>query len=79
MTAAEYLAEWVKKTPEQHMREAILKKMGLTEEEVNAMPPEKRAEIEHEIADRIKELLQGKNADAPPQGISSPAIQTLLM
>lgn len=79
MTPAEYLAEWVKKTPEQHMREAILKKMGLTEEELNAMPPEQRAEIEHEIADRIKELLLGKNAAAQPQEPAALSIQALLM
>jgi len=78
MTPAEYLADYVKKTPEQHMRDAILKKMGLTEEDLNAMTPDKRAEIEHEIADKIKELLQEKSNNPQSQGQSSVSLQSLL-
>ena len=58
MTAAEELEEYLKKTPAQHLREAILKEMGLTEEELDAMPPERRAVIEHTILEKIKERLQ---------------------
>ena len=78
MTPLEYLTDYMKKSPEQHMRDAILKKMGLTEEDLNAMPPEKRAGIEHEIADKIKELLQGKSNNPQPQGQSSVSLQSLL-
>jgi hypothetical protein len=58
MTPAEYLADYVRKSPAQHLRDAILKEMGLTEEDLAAMPPEKRAAVEHTIAERIKEVLQ---------------------
>ena len=56
-TAAEELAEYLRKTPAQHMRDAILKELGLTEEDLDAMPPEKRKAVEETIAARIKEKL----------------------
>ena len=69
-TASEELAEYLKKTPAQHMRDAILKEMGLTEEDLAAMPPDKRQAIEATIAERIKEKLLehdelAKNAAQP--------------
>jgi hypothetical protein len=78
MTPLEYLTDYLKKSPEQHMRDAILRKMGLTEEDLNTMPPDIRAEIEHEIADKIKELLQEKSNNPQPQGQSSVSLQSLL-
>ncbi|MBS4096430.1 MAG: hypothetical protein KGZ83_06290 [Sulfuricella sp.] len=57
-TALQELLDYMKKTPEQRMREAILKKMGLTEESLKTMPPEKRAAVEETIAAKIKELMQ---------------------
>lgn len=59
------LIEYLKKTPIEHMREAILKEMGLSEEEVAAMPPEQRMTIEATIADKIKERLANGNRDKP--------------
>lgn len=56
-TGAEELAEYLRKTPAQHMRDAILKELGLTEEDLDAMPPEKRQAVEETIAARIKEKL----------------------
>ena len=56
-TAAEELAEYLRKTPAQHMRDAILKELGLTEEDLDAMPPEKRKAVEETIAAKIKEKL----------------------
>lgn len=58
MTPAEYLADYVRKSPAQHLRDAILKEMGLTEDDLATMPPEKRAAVEHTITERIKEVLQ---------------------
>ena len=59
MTAGQELAEYMRKSPIQHMRDAILKRMGLTEESLNAMPPEQRAAVEKTIAAKIKEELLG--------------------
>lgn len=56
-TAAQELEEYLKKTPAEHMRDAILKELGLTEEDLAAMPPEKRKAIEDTIAAKIKEKL----------------------
>ena len=56
-TAAEELAEYLRKTPAQHMRDAILEELGLTEEDLDAMPPEKRKAVEETIAAKIKEKL----------------------
>lgn len=60
--ASEEFLTYMKKTPLQRMREAILKEMGLTEDELKAMPPEQRAAAEAAIAERIKDrmLMQAK-------------------
>lgn len=60
-TAAQELEEFLRKTPIQLMRDAILKEMGLTEEDLKHMPPDKRAAIEEAIADRIKKKMLGEN------------------
>jgi len=52
--------DYMKKTPMQRMREAILKEMGLTEEDLKAMDPEKRDEVEAAIAEKIKERLRAQ-------------------
>jgi hypothetical protein len=59
-TAAQELEEFLRKTPIQHMRDAILKEMGLTEDDLKHMPPDKRAAIEDAIADRIKKKMLGE-------------------
>ena len=56
-TAGEELAEYQSKSVAQHLRDAILKEMGLTEDDLDAMPPEQRATIEDTIAEKIKERL----------------------
>lgn len=59
------LDDYLSKTPEEHMRDAIMKEMGLTEADLAAMPPEKRQATEMEIGRRIKERLLAK-AEAHP-------------
>lgn len=55
--AQQALVEWSQKSYAEQLREIIIEEMGLTEEEIAAMPPDKREAIEHEIARRIKERL----------------------
>ncbi len=50
-------------TPGEKIRDSILKKMGMTEEDLAQMPPEKRAAIEKQIEDEIKKSLEGGLAD----------------
>lgn len=57
-TAAQELDDYVKMTPEQRMRADLLKKLGMTEEELAAMSPEERQAAEAKIAEMAKELMQ---------------------
>jgi hypothetical protein len=47
-----------KQTPIERMRSAILKKMDLTEEDLQAMDPKTRAEIEKTIREEIAKQMQ---------------------
>jgi len=62
------LDDYLNKSPAEHMRDAILAKMGLSEEKLNAMPPEERAAVEAEIARRITEWMLSKEEEAPAAG-----------
>lgn len=53
------LMAYLTKSPAQLMRESILKSMGLTEESLKSLPPEKQAAVEATIAAKIKEMMQG--------------------
>lgn len=65
--------DYLKKTPIEHMREAILKEMGLSEEELDALPAEEKNAIEKEIGRRITERLMGKD-DGPADGSELPGV-----
>lgn len=77
-TAAEELAEYLRKTPAQHMRDAILKELGLTEEDLDAMPPEKRKAIEETITARVKERLL-EQSGMPQNAGQSPLMSLSLL
>lgn len=49
--------EYMDKSPAERMRDVILREMGLTEEQLEALPPEQREAVEKEIAARISERL----------------------
>ncbi len=42
--------DYMSKTPEERLRDSILEEMGITEEEFEAMPPEKQMAVSQEIA-----------------------------
>jgi len=71
MSSAEYLADYLRKGPAQHMREAILKEMGLSEADVDAMPPGQRAAVENAIAEKIRELMDAQRAKLRGQSQAS--------
>ena len=66
------LNDYMKKSPAEHMRDAVLKELGLTEEDLAAMPPEKRMAMEATINERIREKLLGRKA-APEEDEASSA------
>jgi hypothetical protein len=55
--------DYMGKPPEQRMRDAILQEMGLTQEEIDQMPPEKQQAIGEEIAQRLLDKAQMAEAE----------------
>jgi hypothetical protein len=47
--------EFARMSPAERMRAAILKEMGITEEDLAKMGPEERAEVSKEVAERIRD------------------------
>lgn len=86
-SATEAFRELMNKTPEEMIKEKMLAQAGLTEEEYNALPPEQRAAIDRQIAQRMKDEIEAKTqakvqqAEATaqasrPSGVSDPAQAT---
>ena len=49
---------YANETPAQRMRDAILKSMGLSENDLKSMSPEKRKAVEDAIAQKIKDAAE---------------------
>jgi len=62
-SATDEFKDYMSKTPEERYRESILKEMGLTEEEVAAMPPEQQQAIAKEIAQRVEDKMKMAEAE----------------
>ncbi|OZY58566.1 hypothetical protein CJF39_15740 [Pseudomonas lundensis] len=62
-TAAEAFKEYMDKPVAQRIREQFLKEMGLTEDDVKAMPPEKQQAINDKISDLLKQKEAVKQAE----------------
>lgn len=60
--AREDFLEYVEKTPIERIREQILEKLGITEEQLASLPPEERAKIEEDIAKEIEKRVKGEGA-----------------
>lgn len=65
-SAADKFLEYMKKTPEERLRDKILKALGLTEEDLANMSPDERIGIEKKIEDIIKETIVKTESDAAP-------------
>jgi hypothetical protein len=57
-TAEEKFLDYARKSPAEKIRDALLKSVGVTEDELKNMTPEQRKEVEQKIADKIKEAMQ---------------------
>jgi hypothetical protein len=55
--------DYMSKTPEQRLRDSVLDEMGISEEDLKAMPPEKQLAISNEIADRLQDKMKVAQAD----------------
>jgi hypothetical protein len=60
------LERYVKQTPAQRMREDLLKKLGMSEEELNQMKPEERKAVEEKITQLVKEEMEKAQTPQKP-------------
>ncbi len=61
--ATKAFLDYMDKTPEERYREAILRDMDLTEEQLAALPPEERAKVEEEIKAQIEKRIKTHAAE----------------
>lgn len=79
--ATDAFKEYMSKTPEERMQDAILEEMGLTKEEVEQMPPEKQQAIAKEMAERMEDkikLAQAEKENASSEKGSSQVVDKFL-
>lgn len=62
---AQELENYMKLTPAERIREAVLKRLGMTEDELAAMPPAARQGVEDQIGQMVKEMLAEENKKSP--------------
>jgi hypothetical protein len=62
-SATEEFKDYMSKTPEQRLRDSILQSMGLTEDDIKAMPPEKQLAVGKEIAERLQDKMKLAQAE----------------
>ena len=48
------------KSPAEMIKEKLLRELGLTEDEYNALPPEKKELVDQQIAQRMKDDIEAK-------------------
>lgn len=63
--------DYMAMSPEQKIRDSLLKDMGLTEEELDALPPEQQAKIEAQIAEKLSESV----VDSAQQATQAQSLQ----
>jgi hypothetical protein len=75
--AYQALLDYMKESPEQHLRDKIMKDMGLTDQSLAAMPPGQRAAVEDAIAKKIREYMLA-HTSTPPLTADASKIMTWL-
>ena len=59
-TARQEFQDFMSKSPGEMIKEKLLREIGLTEEEYDALPPEMKAKVDELIAQRMKEDIERK-------------------
>jgi hypothetical protein len=62
-SATDEFKDYMSKSPEQRLRDSILQSMGITEDDIKAMPPEKQLAIGKEIAERLQDKMKLAQAE----------------
>ncbi len=84
-TAEDLFRDFMNKTPDEMMREAILKELGYTEEGLAGMDAKERAKVEEKIRQMTQEMIEEQMreegidvqlSDAPLQGASYVSLMT---
>lgn len=70
-TPAEELAAYMKMTPAQRMAADILKQMGLTQADLDAMPPAERQAILDKIAALVKQQMEAQAHAKKTPGVAT--------
>jgi predicted flavoprotein YhiN len=68
-SALDEFKDYMNKSPEQRMRDRILEEMGITEEDLKNMPPEKQQAVAQEIAQRVQDKLKLAQVEKDASGI----------
>ena len=66
-SAVQDFLNYAKESPAERLRASILKSMGLTEQQLDQMPPAQRQAMEKKIEDIIKQKLQQDGGGNPGQ------------
>ena len=65
-SAADQFLDYMKKTPEERLRDKILKALGVTEEDIKSMTPDERVALEEKIKEIVKEtMIKAEGPGAP--------------
>lgn len=65
-SAVDEFMAYMNMTPAEKMRDKILKEVGMTEDELESLPPEQRAAAEREIAEKLQTLQELQAAQDEP-------------
>ena len=66
-SAADQFLDYMKKTPEERLRDKILKALGVTEEDIKSMSPDERVALEEKIKDIVKETMVKAEGPGAPE------------
>ncbi|WDG51789.1 hypothetical protein [Pseudomonas chlororaphis] len=68
-SALDEFKDYMSKSPEQRMRDRILEEMGITEEDLKNLPPEKQQAVAQEIAQRVQDKLKLAQVEKDASGV----------
>ena len=77
-SALDEFKDYMSKSPEQRMRDSILEEMGITEQDLKNMPPEKQLAVAQEIAQRLQDKLKLAQVEKDASGVEKQVTDTFL-
>lgn len=62
-SARQDFQDFMSKSPAEMIKEKLLRELGMTEDEYDALPPEKKALVDKQIAQRMKDDIEAKTLE----------------